>query len=349
MSNEPGEMGEPFQDDDITGEVELCACDVGDNSGTESSARILWGLNALNVVACVGMITVQEWARSTHNASSFEYAAPLALAPVVASNAWNGIALSVLAFLLWPASKRDFICRFSRSFVLACIGHSLWSVLWAYDVLLLSALVAVFVCGQLLTICLVLAQAPPLYRLPFSLWFGWAAFGTVSQLSAALYHEAHLVFFGSACWSAAAMLSVSALAYAWGLLADDPFFSAAVAIALFGVSQRHHSLLVVTVAYACCIAVTAHGLVRLMINCAPHRHAEAAATPRADVEDGRAQLRVAPLLSLPTEDSPASRMAAAAAGEARVPSTFYHASYSAYDHLAMGAQAMKSDTANTRP
>jgi hypothetical protein len=262
------------------------------------------------------MITVQEWACSTHNTSSFKYATPLALAPVVASNVWNSITLSILAFLLWPTSKHNFICRFSQSFVLACIGHSLWSMLWAYNVLLLSTLVMVFMCSQLLTIYLILMQAPPLYCLPFSLWFSWAAFRMVSQLSAALYHKAHLVFFRSACWLAATMLLVSALAYMWGLLANNPFFSTAIVITLFGVSQQHHLLLVITIAYTCCITVTTHGLVHLMINCTPHHHANAATTPQADIKDGRAQLHNAPLLLLLTKDSLASWMAAAAASEA---------------------------------
>ncbi|ELR12082.1 uncharacterized protein ACA1_101430 [Acanthamoeba castellanii str. Neff] len=342
----------------------------------ECSDWVLLGLCLLNASAYLGMMLAKAWAGLSHDATALDFASPLTPAPWVAARVWDAITLALLlVFLLWPflpwlspARKRD-VVRVSQPFVLACASHAMWSVLWSYGFLALSALLSATVCVQLMAASLALARSPPLFRLPFGLWLGWEAFATLSQASAALYHEAGLAFFGSAWWSAAAMLSLTAVAYTWGSMADDPFFSAALAAALFGVTQLHHSLVVSRVAYTCCVALTAHALIVCLTNFDAARREqapadgdddgsdedayeceEAALLLAAGDEDGGAQqhqqqprLASAPLLSLPIEDSlplypttlyVARPPMAAAAEEFGQYHQYYYPSYSAYHHPA---------------
>jgi hypothetical protein len=374
-------------DDDVVEEEECADEEEDDDYEREDencSGWLLLGVGLLNAAALLGMLAAREWAGSSHSATSFNYATPLSVAPWVGSLMWNVITYALLVSLVWPflpwlspERKRDAF-RLSQPFILACASHAMWSMLWSYGMLTLSAVVSLAICAQLMVAGIVLAKSPLLCRLPFSLWFGWAVIGSVSQASVALYYELRIELFGSVGWSVAAMILVLAMAYTWGSLAEDPFFSTAVAIAFFGVAQQQSQTVIITrVAYTCCIAAAAHALICLILACdAVQRQQARDALAQADDEydceeaattddqdEGKVatapQLPYAPLLSLPIEDSQPlyptryatvqPPMAAAAAGvsedynAAQHYLSYYYPSYSAAYPYALHQQQMAAD------
>lgn len=245
---------------------------------------VLLGVSLLNVLAFVGMVLARTWANHSLASTTREFAVPLAPAAWVEARAWAIGAFALLLFLLWPflprlssAARQREVIQLTLPLVLGCTSHAMASFLWAYRLLSLSAIMTTTVSAQLLLVCLTVVRAPLLFRMPFSLWFGWSVYAVLHQGSAALYHEAGIAFFGSAWWSIAALLCLVAIGFLWGSLADnDPCFSAAVALACFAVAQRnqrHHSLPVITYAsYLCALLALAHATICLILAC---RHVSA--------------------------------------------------------------------------
>jgi benzodiazapine receptor len=180
---------------------------------------------------------------------------------------WGLIYITIFIFLVWqllPAnSNNKYVQRLALPLILTCIAQALWAPAWCNHMLALSLVLMLNIFYHLFIIGCKIHSAPLLLRLPFSLWFGWITVSLLNSITILGIYGLQVAFLGTAAWALIAVGLAVSLAVLWSSLTTDPFYSAAICWALFGIGQRAD--LIVDISRSAYIAATFVGLHMLFV------------------------------------------------------------------------------------
>ncbi|UOQ73844.1 tryptophan-rich sensory protein [Hymenobacter cellulosilyticus] len=166
-----------------------------------SSRFTLSTWRCLAALSIVGNIGLNYWANAhpfngqTMGAVSAQY--PTLLTPAgYAFSIWGLIFLALAGYAVWqllPAQRNLYLPGYiSRPLTVASVATAAWVVLFAYELIEISALVMLIILGTLIMVYgrarrLVLERKAPRWSsIPFSLYLGWISVATVINVTIGL-------------------------------------------------------------------------------------------------------------------------------------------------------------------
>ena len=160
---------------------------------------------------------------------------------------WAAIYLGLLWFVVYqalPAQRNDLrLARIDALFKFNCLANAAWILAWHYDYLLLSLLIMAAILLSLLAIYgrqrVPGEVAPPLVRLPFSLYTAWicvAAIANISIVQTAFgWDDAGM---GAVHWTLLKLALAGAVGASVVTRKGDAAFALVIAWAAYGISIK---------------------------------------------------------------------------------------------------------------